>query len=157
MFLKKKQPLIFALRRHKHLKSLTCSQGHTTKPITPSLNINTARVTAQVRKYSTCWLVSPLLEGEMIYFCSRPAVPPLVGFFLRLTDKSSDILETVTLGVSVEHFGISLQTDGLTKGLQTGGKKEREKKKAKLSRMSRNESRHCTAVQNSAILFGGRW
>lgn len=32
MFLKKKQPLIFALRRHKHLESLTCSQGQTTNP-----------------------------------------------------------------------------------------------------------------------------
>lgn len=69
----------------------------------------------------------------------------------------SDILEPVTLGVPVEYFGISLQTEGLT----------REKKKARRvgetiafekskSKTSRNKSRRCTAVQNSAMLFGGR-
>lgn len=73
--------------------------------------------------------------------------------FLPEIDKSSDILEPVTLGVSVEHFGISLQTEGLAKGLQVGETILLEKSKTE---MSRNKSRHCTAVQNSAILFGGR-
>lgn len=68
----------------------------------------------------------------------------------------SDILEPVTLGVPVEYFGISLQTEGLTaekKALRVGETIVFEKSKSKTSR---NKSRRCTAVQNSAILFGGR-
>lgn len=75
------------------------------------------------------------------------------GRFLPEIEKSSDILETVTLGLSVKHFGISLQTEGLTKRRQVGETILLEKSKTE---MSRNKSRHCTAVQNSAILFGGR-
>jgi len=63
-------------------------------------------------------LVSPLFEGEMIYFCLRPNVTPPVGFFLRLI-KRSHILEPVTLGVSVKHFGISANRRP-DKGLQVG-------------------------------------
>lgn len=35
--------------------------------------------------------------------------------FLPEIDKSSDSFRVITFGVSVEHFGISLQTGGLTK------------------------------------------
>lgn len=70
----------------------------------------------------------------------------------------SDILEPVTLGVPVEYFGISLQTEGLTrekkkKARRVGETIAFEKSKSKTSR---NKSRRCTAVQNSAMLFGGR-
>lgn len=66
----------------------------------------------------------------------------------------SDILEPVTLGVSVEYFGISLRTEGLTKS-STSWRNKLYLEKSN-NEKSRNRSRHCTAVQNSAILFGGR-
>lgn len=112
MFLKKKQPLIFALRRHKHLKSLTCSQGQTTKPITLSLNINTARITAQLRKQIAHVLVSfTTVIRENYIFLLTPRCYTSCRFLPEIEIRS-DILETVTLGPSVKHFGISLQNWG---------------------------------------------
>lgn len=61
--------------------------------------------------------------------------------------KSSGIL--ATLGVFVEHFGITLHTEGLTKGRQLG-------ETIGLERSDTEIHPDCTAGQNSAILFGGR-
>lgn len=98
------------------------------------------------------WLVSPLLRGGNSIFLRTPHRYASCRFFPEI-DKRSDIIEPVTLGVSVEYFGISLQTQGLTKVYKL--EKQFYSPKSK-TEMSRNKSRHCTAVQNSAILFGGR-
>lgn len=92
----------------------------------------------------------------MTYFLLTPRCYTFCRFLPEI-DKRSDILEPVTLGVSVEYFGISLRTEGLTKVWSRPDKAGEtillEKRKTE---MSRNKSRHCTAVQNSAIVFGGR-
>lgn len=65
----------------------------------------------------------------------------------------SDILEPVTLGVPVEYFGISLQTEGLTrekKALRVGETIAFEKSKSKTSR---NKSRRCTAVEQCNVIW----
>ncbi|KAF0042311.1 hypothetical protein F2P81_005843 [Scophthalmus maximus] len=77
--------------------------------------------------------------------------------FLPEIDKRSDIFEPVTLGVSCGILWYLSANSRPDYGLQVGETVvlEGEENKSK-TEMSRNKSRHCTAVQNSAILFGGR-
>lgn len=71
-------------------------------------------------------------------------------------DKSCDILKKQNSnfrGVCGTLWYLSEKLMAWQKGLRIGGKMWCEESK---SEMSRNKSRRCTAVQNSAILFGGR-
>lgn len=113
---KKKLALNFALRRHKRqITDMFTRTNNKTQHVELKHKYSKSHSTEK-RNVARVLVLSVVLEGRWCVSANGPVVTPPVGFLPEI-GKSSGIL--ATLGVSVEHFGITLHTEGLT--LTTGG------------------------------------
>lgn len=134
----RKQPLIFALRRHKRLKpAITLSLEHKYSE-SHSTELRTEEHTYCFSFTTATWRDPP------------PAAPPRYTScgVLPENDERSDILDA---GNSVEHFGISLRTRGLTKKSSTSRRNNSTRGKQKLKWAERIQTLYSGTEQCNRI------